>query len=110
MLSICTVGYVGITRNYRSLHAIEFIVSVLQSSAGNVNRYKHLTCECLKYTDVRVRISRIYSNIGKFNPRPGLNPGNLPVNWPKLLGPFQNDFTMFFRCICVWNVILHHFR
>ena len=24
------------------------------------------------------------------------NVGNFPVNWPKLLGPFQNCFTMFF--------------
>ena len=35
--------------------------------------------------------------------------GNLPVNWPKLLGPFRNGFTNFFRCVYVQNVILHHF-
>ena len=36
--------------------------------------------------------------------------GNLPVNWPKLLGPFQNGFTNFFDVFTsVWNVILHHF-
>ena len=34
--------------------------------------------------------------------------GNLPVNWPKLLGPFKNSFTTCFRC--VRNAILHHFR
>jgi len=36
--------------------------------------------------------------------------GNLPVNCPKLLGPFQNRFTVFFRCAYVRYVILHHFR
>jgi len=36
--------------------------------------------------------------------------GNLPVKWPKLLQPFQNFFITFFRCVCVPNVILHHFR
>ena len=28
-----------------------------------------------------------------------LNYGNLPVNWPKLIGPFQNIFYTFFRCV-----------
>ena len=40
--------------------------------------------------------------------------GNLPVNWPKLLVNFQNGFTKKMvgipLCVCVRNVILHHFR
>ena len=28
--------------------------------------------------------------------------GNLRVNWPKLLGPFQNSFTTFFRCVLLY--------
>ena len=35
---------------------------------------------------------------------------DLPVNWPNLLGLFQNVFTTFFQCVCVQNVIIHHFR
>ena len=35
--------------------------------------------------------------------------GNLPVNWPKLLGPFQNSFTTFCDVYNVRSVMLHHF-
>ena len=36
--------------------------------------------------------------------------GNLSVNWPKLLGLYQNAFTTVFRCVCVRNVTVHHFQ
>ena len=36
--------------------------------------------------------------------------GDLPVNWPTLLERFKNGFISSFRCVYVWNVILHHLR
>ena len=30
--------------------------------------------------------------------------GNLPVNWPKLLRPFQNGFATFFICMYVFGM------
>ena len=36
--------------------------------------------------------------------------GNLPVNWPKSGGPFQNGFITCFRCVCVQTITLHHFQ
>jgi len=35
--------------------------------------------------------------------------GNFILIWPKLLGPFQNYFPTYFRCVCVRYVILHDF-
>ena len=29
--------------------------------------------------------------------------GNLPINWPTLLGPFKNSVTTFFQCACIQN-------
>ena len=32
------------------------------------------------------------------------------LNWPTLLRPFKIVFLTLYRCVCVRNVILHHFR
>ena len=36
--------------------------------------------------------------------------GNHILNWPKLLRPFKTAFVTLYRCVCVRNVILHHFK
>ena len=63
-------------------------------SISGIPRYFPLTLLCVYH--VIFSLSRIL--------------GNLILNWPKLLRPLKTVFFTLYRCVCVRNVILHHFR
>ena len=59
------------------------------------------------------QLRRYFNDVDKRNTPCSAVIGNLILNWPKLLRPFDgflNRFFTLYRCVYVRNASLHHFR